>query len=95
MPPQAAWRPPFPGFATRAGANRRIRPPDGPRRTHIDFYIVLASYKLAIIVEGIHARYLAGETVGEGFEGMGDRAALLMRNALKLADESSDPRLRG
>ena len=48
-----------------------------------------------MIIEGIHARYLAGETVGEGFEGMGERAALLIRNALTIADHSADPKLRG
>jgi len=31
------------------------------------FYEMLASYKLAISLEGIHARYRMGKTVGEGF----------------------------
>ena len=57
--------------------------------------MALASYKLGVILEGIHARYLAGETVGEGFEGMGDRAAMLIRNALTIADRSSDSKLHG
>jgi aminoglycoside phosphotransferase (APT) family kinase protein len=84
-----------PGFATRAELVEEYERITGRDLSHIDFYQVLASYKLSIIVEGIHARYLAGETVGEGFEGMGERATLLMRNALKIAEKSSDPKLRG
>lgn len=61
----------------------------------IEFYEVLAYYKLAVIVEGIHARYLAGETVGEGFEGYGERCELLVSAALEIADKAADPRLRG
>jgi aminoglycoside phosphotransferase (APT) family kinase protein len=48
----------------------------------IGWYIALGYYKLAVISEGIHARYLMGQTVGEGFDHMGatvpnliDRAA--------------------
>lgn len=35
------------------------------------FYLGLASYKLAAILEGIHVRYLQGRTVGEGFADIG------------------------
>jgi aminoglycoside phosphotransferase (APT) family kinase protein len=35
------------------------------------FYIALACYKLAVILEGIHYRYLHGQTVGPGFENIG------------------------
>ena len=45
--------------------------------------------------QGIHARYLAGETVGEGFEGYGERTENLMKFALEIADNAADPRLRG
>lgn len=36
------------------------------------FYIGLASYKLAGILEGIHYRYLQGQTVGSGFDTIGE-----------------------
>jgi aminoglycoside phosphotransferase (APT) family kinase protein len=36
------------------------------------FYLGLAAYKLAAILEGIHYRHLAGQTVGEGFDAIGD-----------------------
>jgi aminoglycoside phosphotransferase (APT) family kinase protein len=61
----------------------------------IEWYEIFAAYKLAVIVEGIHARYLKGETVGEGFEGMGNRAEMLVNEALAMADRAADPRLRG
>ncbi len=37
----------------------------------IGWYVALGYYKLAVISEGIHARYLQGKTVGEGFDHMG------------------------
>ncbi|MBR7742498.1 phosphotransferase family protein [Phycicoccus sp. BSK3Z-2] len=37
----------------------------------LGFRVALAAYKLAAILEGIHHRYLAGQTVGDGFEGVG------------------------
>ena len=38
---------------------------------HLDFYVVFAFYKLAIIVEGIHARYRMGKTLGRGLRAHG------------------------
>jgi aminoglycoside phosphotransferase (APT) family kinase protein len=60
----------------------------------IDFYQVLALYKLAVISEGIYARYLQGKTLGEGFAGMHRSAGPLVQRALWIADSSSDRRLR-
>jgi aminoglycoside phosphotransferase (APT) family kinase protein len=55
---------------------------------HIDWYIALGYFKLAVISEGIHHRYLAGKTVGEGFERFGAAVPTLLQAALTaLADE--------
>ncbi len=35
------------------------------------FYLGLAAFKLAVILEGIHFRYTQGQTVGEGFDSVG------------------------
>ena len=35
------------------------------------FYLGLAYFKLAVILEGIHYRYIHGQTVGEGFDTVG------------------------
>ncbi|HXQ20108.1 MAG TPA: phosphotransferase family protein [Candidatus Acidoferrales bacterium] len=85
----------LPGFFTRAEiidayATRSNRNVDA-----IDFYQVLALYKLAVISEGIYARYLQGKTLGDGFEGMTRSTGALAQRALGIAAGSSDQRLRG
>jgi aminoglycoside phosphotransferase (APT) family kinase protein len=37
----------------------------------LDWYVALASFKLAVILEGIHYRHRQGLTVGDGFEQVG------------------------
>jgi aminoglycoside phosphotransferase (APT) family kinase protein len=61
----------------------------------LDWYVVFASYKLAIIVEGIHARFKMGKTLGEGFDSMGETVTALVHGALQRANQSSIPALRG
>lgn len=48
-------------YAARSGT----APPD------LSWYRAFAAYKLAVILEGIHYRYRAGETVGDGFDRIG------------------------
>jgi aminoglycoside phosphotransferase (APT) family kinase protein len=48
---------------------------------HLNWYVALGNYKLAIIGEGIHARYLQGKTVGEGFEAFGPSVPVLIERA--------------
>ncbi|MGI8925549.1 MAG: phosphotransferase family protein [Tepidiformaceae bacterium] len=84
-----------PGFFTRDEVVTEYARRSGRDVEHIDFYMVLANYKLAVITEGIHARFLAGETVGEGFGGYDQAAENLVNLALSIADASHDPRLRG
>ena len=50
----------------------------------LDWYRAFAAYKLAVICEGIHYRYLAGETVGAGFERLGALVAPLATYGLEL-----------
>nr|WP_325209571.1 phosphotransferase family protein [Salinibacterium sp.] len=45
----------------------------------MSWYLAFAAFKLAVIVEGIHYRYQAGQTVGEGFERMGSIVTPLAR----------------
>jgi len=84
-----------PGFFTRKELIEAYGKRSGRDISHIEYYQVLAYYKLAVITEGIHARFLAGETVGAGFEGYGERTENLMHFALEIADSAADPRLRG
>lgn len=49
----------------------------------LDWYLALGSYKLAIIAEGITARFLMGMTVGEGFESVGTMVPVIVDGALE------------
>jgi aminoglycoside phosphotransferase (APT) family kinase protein len=56
--------------------------------THVPdlwWYRAFAAYKLAVILEGIHFRYRAGETVGGGFDTIGDLVAPLAADGLARA----------
>ena len=50
----------------------------------IDWYIAFGYFKLAVISEGIHHRFLAGKTVGEGFERFGAAVPKLLHAALSV-----------
>ena len=47
-----------------------------------EFYMGLAYYKLAVIAEGIHHRYRAGATVGDGFDTAGDSVTGFLQEGL-------------
>ena len=93
----------------QASARRsRPRPASSPRRSRralrqaigrdvsqLDFYEALAAYKLAIILEGIHARFLMGKTVGEGFDHIGALVEIMVQGALEPRSRSSIAALRG
>ncbi|GLX02495.1 phosphotransferase family protein [Microtetraspora sp. NBRC 16547] len=50
--------------------------------SRLGWYIGLACFKLAVIAEGIHFRYVKGLTVGEGFAEIGDQVAPLVARGL-------------
>jgi aminoglycoside phosphotransferase (APT) family kinase protein len=50
--------------------------------THLPWYIALANYKLAGVMEGIHYRFVQGKTVGAGFEHAGGGVHMLLENGL-------------
>ncbi len=83
------------GFLTREEVAQRYADKSGRDVSQLDFYEMLASYKLAIILEGIHARYLLGKTVGEGFDHIGIMVESIAQAALDTAAKSSIPALRG
>ncbi len=60
-----------PGHLTEEEVLARYAESSGLGPVDLDFHVGLAAYKLAAILEGIHHRYLAGHTVGEGFAGVG------------------------
>jgi aminoglycoside phosphotransferase (APT) family kinase protein len=48
----------------------------------LDWYVAFGYFKLAVISEGIHNRYLQGKTVGEGFSHFGNSVPRLLDTAL-------------
>jgi len=60
-----------PGFLDEDGIVERYERSSGADLSDLGFYLGLASFKLAGIFEGIHHRYLQGQTVGPGFDRVG------------------------
>ena len=84
-----------PGFMRRAELVAEYSRASGRDVTSVDFYEVLALYKLAVISEGAYGRWRAGQTAGEGFE-HGERVSVpLCEAALAIAERSSLPGLSG
>ena len=72
-----------PGFPAGPDLVQRYARRSGRDVAQLAFYEALGYLKLAVIAEGIHARYLAGQTVGEGFETVGSAVPALLRAGLK------------
>jgi aminoglycoside phosphotransferase (APT) family kinase protein len=76
------------GFLTNDEVVARYAAATGRDLEHLDFYVVFALYKLAVILEGINARFQMGKTVGEGFDEIGAGVTALVDAALARADAS-------
>ena len=85
----------LPGYPTWDEIAHHYAERSGRDLRNFDYYVVLNHFKLAVILENMYARYLAGGTVGEGFESIGERALATARRGLALADRSDLPALRG
>jgi aminoglycoside phosphotransferase (APT) family kinase protein len=83
------------GFPTREQMIARYAAGSARDLTVLEWYVALGHYKLAIIAEGIHARYLLGMTVGEGFETMGPAVPMIIDRALERASASGLAGLSG
>ncbi|MEZ5211420.1 phosphotransferase family protein [Gordonia sp. (in: high G+C Gram-positive bacteria)] len=76
-----------PGYLTEDEVIARYSAASDRDLTDFGFYQALAFFKLAGISEGIHYRYVNGQTVGEGFARVGDGVPLLLSAGLAaLAD---------
>jgi aminoglycoside phosphotransferase (APT) family kinase protein len=85
----------LPGFPTWEEAAKRYEEKSGVSLEVLDFYTVLAHFKLGVILENMYKRFLGGGTVGAGFEIIGQQAVLLAQRGLAVADKSSIATLRG
>jgi aminoglycoside phosphotransferase (APT) family kinase protein len=50
--------------------------------SRLSWYVAFGFFKLAVIAEGIYYRYQHGQTVGDGFENMGETVAPLVAQGL-------------
>lgn len=67
-----------PGHLSRDDVLQRYASGSGRDVSQIGFHLALAFFKLAVILEGIHYRHAAGQTVGAGFDGIGNMIAPLI-----------------
>jgi aminoglycoside phosphotransferase (APT) family kinase protein len=75
-----------PGFPDVDELARRYAVRSSRDLDDLAFYRALASMKLAVILEGVHARFLSGRTVGPGYELAGPAVAGLVQRAHTLLD---------
>jgi aminoglycoside phosphotransferase (APT) family kinase protein len=78
-----------PGFLTRREFAGRYAELTGYDLADLDFYVAFGCFKLAVILEGIHARFLQKATVGEGFEQIGASVPVFLDRAHRVLDEGA------
>jgi aminoglycoside phosphotransferase (APT) family kinase protein len=77
-----------PGFYSPAQFAARYAELTGRDVSGIGYYMAFGCFKLAVVLEGIHARFLQHQTVGEGFEREGPTVPLLIARAHRMLDHS-------
>jgi aminoglycoside phosphotransferase (APT) family kinase protein len=75
-----------PGFWTGRELTERYAARTGFDLANLDFYVAFGCFKLAVVLEGIHARFLQHATVGEGFDQIGDSVPILIERAHRILD---------
>jgi aminoglycoside phosphotransferase (APT) family kinase protein len=75
-----------PGFLSRAEFAAGYAARTGRDISRIGYYVAFGYFKLAVVLEGINARYLQHQTVGEGFEQEGLAVPALVARAHEVLD---------
>ncbi|GAA2236298.1 MULTISPECIES: phosphotransferase family protein [Kitasatospora] len=70
------------GFPDSAGLVGRYAAGCGRDVSALGWYVGFASFKLAVVLEGIHYRYTRGGTVGTGFDRVGELVPVFVRFGL-------------
>jgi aminoglycoside phosphotransferase (APT) family kinase protein len=81
--------PSAPGFLSEDEIIARYAAYSERDMSRFGFYLGLAAFKLAGILEGVHYRYLQGHTVGEGFADIGNVVHPLLDAGLTALKEHS------
>jgi aminoglycoside phosphotransferase (APT) family kinase protein len=71
-----------PGFPPTDALVARYADRTGIDVSALDWYVGLACFKLAVVLEGIHFRFTHGQTVGAGFDQIGNRVPHLVSEGL-------------
>jgi aminoglycoside phosphotransferase (APT) family kinase protein len=91
--PVAAGVTTWPGFPSAAQFAERYSRLSGRDLHGLPFYQALGSLKLAVILEGVHARYLSGTTVGGGYDSAGPAVPVLVARGLRQLAQARRQRL--
>ncbi|MFD3524086.1 phosphotransferase family protein [Streptomyces sp. NPDC058653] len=76
-----------PGHPTPAELVERYAAGSGRDTSAIAWYTAFAWFKLAVILEGIHYRYTLGQTLGGGFDRIGDLVPVFIEHGLTTLQE--------
>ncbi|WP_053850264.1 phosphotransferase family protein [Streptomyces sp. NRRL B-24085] len=71
-----------PGHPDPAELVARYAERSGRDVSEVSWYTAFAWFKLAVILEGIHYRYTKGQTVGRGFDRIGDLVPVFIQHGL-------------
>lgn len=86
----------LPGFPSRREVVEKYAAARGIAIADLDWYMVFADFKIAVILEGIHARRMQGHTDGSArFKGLDVMVDALLDRALELGSRSVIAGLRG
>ncbi len=78
-----------PGFLQEDEVIARYAEATGQDLADFGWHLGLAAYKLAAILEGIHYRFLHGQTIGSGFDHIGEGIHALLDTGLNALKEHS------
>jgi aminoglycoside phosphotransferase (APT) family kinase protein len=81
--PVAAGVTAWPGFPTAAEFAACYAAASGRTLRDLSFYLALGTMKIAVILEGVHARYLAGQAAGPGYDAVGAAVPVLVARGMR------------
>ncbi|MEU5001489.1 phosphotransferase family protein [Streptomyces sp. NPDC021622] len=79
-----------PGHPRAAELVERYAARSGRDVSAVDWYTAFAWFKLAVILEGIHYRYTLGQTVGAGFDRIGELVPVFIEHGLSTLQERKE-----